>query len=62
MAFLFTLAFSISSWCSSYVIFSSLSLNKIDTSEALSMVEVAYAPINYDILVKFSAGLEGISF
>lgn len=60
-AFLFTLALSVSSCCSSYAILSSHSLKKIETSVALSMVVVAYAPINCDNLVNFSAGLEGMS-
>jgi len=38
-----------------------LSLKRIDTSVALSMVEVAHAPVNCDSMVKFSARFEGIS-
>lgn len=61
VACLFTFAFSISSYCSSYAILSSFSLSKVETSVALSMVAVAYAPMNCDNLVKFSAGLKGMS-
>lgn len=61
-ACLFTLAFSISSYCSSCEIFSSFSFNKTYILVAFPMAAVSYALVNYENLVKFSAALEGMSF
>lgn len=60
-ACLFTFAFYVLSCCLSYAILSSFSLNKVETSVALSMVVIAYAPMNCDNLVKFSTGLKRMS-
>lgn len=60
-ACLLTVAFSTSSCCQSYASLSSFSLNKVETSVALSIVVVSYAPMNCDNLVKFLARLKGMS-